>query len=118
MTTVNLSLSNSTFTYDGRDVNNIEIQMRGRGNQERVEIHELILKSPVAEARLDGVMDDWRALRYTMNVTSNVDLTQLSDTLQPGTTLRGAGNFSGTVKGEGDRIHPQRRDQVRRSGCG
>ena len=104
MTTVNLSLSNSTFTYDGRDVNNIEIQTRGRGNQERAEIHELILKSPVAEARLDGVMDDWRALRYTMNVTSNVDLTQLSDTLQPGTTLRGAGNFSGTIKGEGDQF--------------
>ena len=62
MTTVNLSLSNSTFTYDGRDVNNIEIQMRGRGNQERGD--SMSLKSPVAEARLDGVMDDWRALRY------------------------------------------------------
>src|SRR6185295_2225956 len=48
--------------------------------------------------------DDWRALRYTMNVTSSVDLTQLSDTLQTGTTLRGAGNFSGTITGEGDRF--------------
>lgn len=104
MTTVTLSASNSTFTYDGRDINNIDIQMRGRGNQERVEIQELILKSPVAEARMDGFMDDWRALRYTMNVTSTVDLTQLSDTLQPGATLRGAGNFAGTITGEGDQF--------------
>lgn len=104
MTTVNLSFSNSTFTYDERPINNIDVQARFRFNQDRAEIHELNLKSPVAEARLDGVMDDWRALRYEMNVTSTVDLTQLSDTLQPGTTLRGAGNFSGTVKGEGDQF--------------
>ena len=37
-----------------------------------------------------------------MNITSSVDLTQLSDLLQTGTTLRGAGNFAGTVTGEGD----------------
>src|SRR5215216_5075622 len=104
MTSVKLSLSNSTFTYDDRAVNNIEIQSRLRFNQERAEIHELILKSPVAEARMDGVMDDWRALRYTMNITSTVDLTQLSDTFQPGATLRGAGNFAGTVTGEGDQF--------------
>src|SRR5215216_2844523 len=102
MTTANLSIS--TFTYDERPINNIDIQARGRFNQEKAEFHELVLKSPVAEARLDGVMDDWRALHYQMNVTSTVDLTQLSDTLQSGTALRGAGNFSGTVTGEGDQF--------------
>ncbi len=102
MNTVNLSVSNSTFTYDGRAIDNIEVQARGRVNQTRAEIHELVLKSPVAEARLQGTMDDWRALRYQMNITSNVDLTQLSEVLQPGTTLRGTGNFAGVVSGEGD----------------
>ena len=38
MTTVNLSFSNSTFTYDGRDINNIDVQSRLRFNQERAEI--------------------------------------------------------------------------------
>ncbi len=104
MTSVQLALSNSTFTYDGRPINNIDIQAQGRFNQEKAEIHQLELKSPVAEAKMSGVLDDWRALRYTMNVTSSVDLTQLSDTLQAGTTLRGAGNFSGTITGEGDRF--------------
>ncbi|HKG96414.1 MAG TPA: hypothetical protein VKA97_01280, partial [Pyrinomonadaceae bacterium] len=104
MTSVNLTLSNSTFTYDDRTINNIEVEARTRINQQRAEIQELVLKSPVAEARLNGVMDDWRALRYQMNVTSTVDLTQLSDTLQSGTALRGAGNFAGTVTGEGDQF--------------
>jgi len=104
MNTVTLNLSNSSFTYDGRPINDIDVHARGRINQTRAEIQELVLKSPVAEARLEGVMDDWRALRYQMNVTSTVDLTQLSDTLQSGTTLRGAGNFTGTVTGEGDQF--------------
>src|SRR5687767_5276058 len=104
MNTVTMNSSNSTFTYDGRPVNNIDIHARGRVSQTRAEIQELVLKSPVAEARLTGVMDDWRALRYQMNVTSSVDLTQLSDVLQSGTTLRGAGNFAGTVTGEGDQF--------------
>ena len=101
---VTLGLSNSTFTYDGHPINNIDIQVRGRVNQTRAEIQELVLKSPVAEAHLQGTMDDWRALRYTMNITSTVDLTQISDTLQTSTTLRGVGNFSGTVTGDGDKF--------------
>ncbi len=104
MNTVTLALSNSTFTYDGRPINNIDLQARGRVNQTRAEIHELVLKSPVAEARLQGTMDDWRALRYQMNITSSVDLTQLSETLQASTTLRGSGSFSGAVTGEGDQF--------------
>jgi autotransporter translocation and assembly factor TamB len=103
MNTVTLALSNSTFTYDGRPVNNIDIQAHGRVNQTRAEIQELVLRSPVAEAHLTGVMDDWRALHYQMNITSSVDLTQLSDVLQAGTTLRGTGNFAGVVSGEGDK---------------
>src|SRR5678815_5804130 len=38
------------------------------------------------------------------SVTSSVDLTQLSETFQTDTTLRGAGNFAGTITGEGDQF--------------
>jgi translocation and assembly module TamB len=102
MNRVTLVLSNSTFVYDGRPVNNIDIELKARVNQTRAEVQELVLRSPVAEARLEGTMDDWRALRYQMKITSNVDLTQLSEVLQPGATLRGAGNFVGSVNGTGD----------------
>ncbi len=104
MNTVTLNLTDSNFTYDGRPVNDIDIHARGRVNQTRAEIHELVLKSPVAEARLTGTMDDWRALNYQMQITSSVDLTQLSDVVRPGPTLRGAGTFAGTVTGQGDQF--------------
>src|SRR5437660_7083005 len=97
MNTVTFASTNSTFVYDGRPVNNIDIDARGRINQTRAEIQDITLRSPVVEAHLQGVMDDWRALKYNFNVTSSVDLTQASDILQAGTTLRGAGNFVGTV---------------------
>ncbi|MEP6719703.1 MAG: translocation/assembly module TamB domain-containing protein [bacterium] len=99
---VTLSVSDSTFTYDGRPINNIDVKAQLRVNETRAEIQELVLRSPVAEARLSGIMDDWRALSYQMNITSSVDLTQLSDVLQSGTTLRGTGNFAGVVTGRGD----------------
>jgi translocation and assembly module TamB len=100
---ITFAVSNSTFTYDGRPVNNIDVQARMRMNETRAEIDELVLHSPVAEAHLQGTMDDWRAMHYQMNITSSVDLTQLSDVLQGNTTLRGTGNFAGKVSGEGDK---------------
>src|SRR5437773_2503221 len=103
MNTVALSATNSTFAYDGRPINNIGVEAHARINQTRAEIQDLTVRSPVAETHLQGVMDDWRALRYHLNVTSTVDLTQASDILQTGTALRGVGNFVGTISGEGSR---------------
>jgi translocation and assembly module TamB len=100
---VTFAVSNSTFTYDGRPVNNIDIRAELRVNETRAEIQELVLRSPVAEAHLSCTMDDWRALRYQLNITSSVDLTQLSDVLQSGASLRGTGSFAGVVSGEGDK---------------
>src|SRR6266478_2724330 len=62
MNTVTFASTNSSFVYDGRPVNNIDILARGRINQTRAEIQELTLLSPLGEARMQGVMDDWRAL--------------------------------------------------------
>ena len=81
--------------------------MQARVNETRAEIQKLVLKSPVAEATMEGTMDDWRALRYQMKITSSVDLTQLSDVMHSGTAMRGSGNFTGTVSGEGDKYKVQ-----------
>lgn len=103
MNTVTFSSTNSTFVYDGRPVNNIDIEAHGRVNETRAEIQDLTLRSPIAETHLQGVMDDWRNLKYRLNVTSTVDLTQTSEILQTRTALRGVGNFVGIVSGDGDR---------------
>ncbi|HEX8128829.1 MAG TPA: translocation/assembly module TamB domain-containing protein [Pyrinomonadaceae bacterium] len=104
MNRVWVALSDSTFTYDGKPIDKIDIEARARLNQTRAEIQELTLRSPVAEARLEGTMDDWRNLRYQLKVASTVDLTQISNTLQTATPLRGAGKFEGTIVGEGDKF--------------
>src|SRR5207249_4287150 len=103
MNTVVLSATNSTFAYDGRPINNIDIEAHARINQTRAEIQDLTVRSPVGDTHLQGVMDDWRALQYHFNVASTVDLTQASDMLQTGTALRGVGNFVGTISGKGSR---------------
>jgi len=102
MNRIDLWLSDSTFVYNGRPVERIDLELHARANQTRADIGELVLRSPVTEARLSGVMDDWRALRYRMQVNASVDLTQTSDVLRLETTMRGAGRFEGTVSGEGD----------------
>ncbi|HWS86543.1 MAG TPA: translocation/assembly module TamB domain-containing protein [Pyrinomonadaceae bacterium] len=103
MNLVEFASTGSTFTMNGRTVEPVDIKLSARANQVRADVSELILKSPVAEARLVGALDDWRALRYRMDVRADVDLTQTSDVLRLETTMRGAGRFEGKVEGEGDR---------------
>ncbi|HLM58058.1 MAG TPA: hypothetical protein VK422_18285, partial [Pyrinomonadaceae bacterium] len=98
-----LSLSDSTFTYQGRPVEQISLELKARADQVRADIRELVLRSPVTEARLSGTLDDWRNLRYRLNVNATTDLTRASDVLQLETTLRGGGRFEGVVTGEGDK---------------
>jgi translocation and assembly module TamB len=100
---IDLSLSGSTFALGGRTVAPIDIEAHARANQVRADISELVLRSPVAEARLSGSLDDWRKLSYQMQVNATVDLTQTSDVLQLETTMRGAGRFEGKVTGDGDK---------------
>ncbi len=98
---VDLFMSDSTFAVDGNKIEPIDVEAHARVNQTSAEIRELTLRSPVVESHLQGTLDDWRAGRYQLQVRSTVDLTQISDTFKPATPLRGAGEFIGTVKGEG-----------------
>jgi autotransporter translocation and assembly factor TamB len=100
---IDLWATDSTFAFEGRPVKPVDVELHARANQTSADIRELTLRSPVAEAHMSGTLDDWRALRYRMNVNANVDLTQTSDVLQLETTMRGAGRFDGTVSGEGDK---------------
>lgn len=103
MNTVSLSLTDSNFTYRDQTVTGIDISVKGRVDQTRAEIHELVLRSPLAEAQLNGTLDDWRNLRYRLDVVSTVDLTQASDLLRAATSVRGVGTFRGVISGEGSR---------------
>ncbi len=100
---IDLWATDSTFAFKDRPVKPVDVELHARANQTSADIRELTLRSPVAEARMSGTLDDWRALKYRMKVDADVDLTQTSDVLQLETTMRGAGRFDGTVSGEGDK---------------
>ena len=96
-----LAFSNASFSFDGQQIQGIALEARGSVNQTSARIDELILRSPVAEARATGVVEDWRAARYRLDLVSTVDLTRLSDLFGPEIALRGAGSFNGRIQGEG-----------------
>src|SRR5919107_2969719 len=100
---IDLWATDSTFAFEGRPVKPVNVELHARANQTSADIRELVLTSPLAEARLSGTLEDWRALRYRMKVNADVDLTQTYDVLRLETTMRGAGRFEGKVSGEGDR---------------
>lgn len=103
MNRITLKAAQSTLAFNGEKVEPIDIEARARVDQVKAEINEIVLRSPLAEARLEGVLDDWRALRYRLNITSSVDLSEVGRVLQSDAALRGAGQFAGTVEGEGTR---------------
>lgn len=100
-----LKSENSTFVYDGKPVDNISVTAKGKGDKQGAVIDELVLRSPIAESTLVGKIEDWRRLNYRFDIKSSVDLTQASDIFQMETAIRGAGNFKGTVSGEGSKYN-------------
>jgi translocation and assembly module TamB len=98
-----LKADNSTFVYDGEPVESISIAAKGTGDKNGAEIQEFILRSPIAESRMTGKIDDWQKLTYNFKINSTVDLTEASNVFRTETALRGVGNFNGTVTGEGSK---------------
>src|SRR2546423_909889 len=100
---VDLWMSDSTFTTSGHAVNPVDVELHARVNQVRADVSDLTLRSPIAEARMSGALDNWRALSYHLKGNATVDLTQTSDALRLETSVRGTGKLEGTLTGEGDK---------------
>ncbi len=98
----NFASSDSNFIYDESVVQPVDIRANGIVDKLGAEIANLKLTTPIGESNLSGTLTDWAALKYNLNIASTVDLTQTSNVFPIGTPLRGVGNFSGVVTGEGD----------------
>ncbi len=99
---VNFNSTDSQFTYDESKVAPITIQATGIVYNQGAEISSLKLTTPLGESNLTGTLTDWESPKYNLKIDSTVDLTQTSTVFPLGTSIRGIGNFSGTVTGEGD----------------
>ncbi|MDQ3323913.1 MAG: hypothetical protein M3525_15980, partial [Acidobacteriota bacterium] len=98
----NLTSTDSNFVYDESAVEQIDIRAEGIVDSYGAEVAEFKLTSPIGESTLSGKLTDWERLIYDFNIDSTVDLTQTSNIFPLGTAIRGVGNFSGHVTGEGD----------------
>ena len=97
-----LTSTNGNFIYDTKAVEKIDIRAVGIADNKGAEIQKLDIGTPLGEMALSGTLTDWAAPRYELDITSMVDLTQTSMTFATGTALRGVGNFTGHVSGQGE----------------
>ncbi|MCY7375709.1 MAG: translocation/assembly module TamB domain-containing protein [Pyrinomonadaceae bacterium] len=97
----NFNSTDSNFIYDESIVQPVDIRAAGIVDKLGAEINDLKLTTPLGESNLSGTLSDWAALKYNLNIASTVDLQQTASIFPLGTPLRGFGNFSGTVVGEG-----------------
>lgn len=97
-----LTSTDSNFIYDESKVEPVDIRAQGVFYNTGAEITNLSLTSPIGTSNLKGTIKDWESPKYDLQINSTVDLTQTSTVFPLGTPLRGFGNFSGTVTGEGE----------------
>lgn len=97
-----IASNDSTFVYDGRNLEKIDVKATGLAGRNGAEISQLRLTTPIGESTLNGALTDWAALKYDLNIESSVDLTQASTIFPLGTAIRGVGNFKGKVTGQGE----------------
>lgn len=97
-----LASDNSSFTYDSKSFESIGIRAKAAVDAMGADVESVDITSPVGTFAVNGRLDNWNSPKYTANITSTADLTQISTTLETATTLRGVGNFKGTLTGEGE----------------
>ncbi|MEP7148338.1 MAG: translocation/assembly module TamB domain-containing protein [Acidobacteriota bacterium] len=100
---IDFTSTDSHFVYDEHPLDNIDIRVRGVADRAGAEITELKIETPIGISSMSGTLADWAAPKYLLSIESTVDLTQTSNTFPLGASLRGVGNFKGTVSGEGER---------------
>jgi translocation and assembly module TamB len=100
---IDFTSTDSTFVYDEHPLEDVDIRARGIADRTGAEITELKIETPIGVSTMSGTLADWAAPKYSLNIESTVDLTQTSNTFPLGASLRGVGNFKGTVTGEGER---------------
>jgi translocation and assembly module TamB len=99
---IDFTSTDSTFVYDGHPLEDVSIRARGIADRTGAEVTELKIETPIGVSTMSGTLADWADPKYSLNIESTVDLTQTSNIFPLGASLRGVGNFKGTVTGQGE----------------
>lgn len=97
-----LAADKSSFSYEAKEFAEIGIRAKATVDALGADVERLDITSPVGSIALNGRVDNWNSPKYSANITSTADLTQISTTLETATAIRGVGNFKGTLTGEGE----------------
>lgn len=97
-----LTSTESSFAYEERAVENVDIRAVGVADDMGVEISRFELKTPLGEATLTGTLSDWALPKYAFDIIASANLAQAANIFSPGTALTGVGNFRGKLTGEGE----------------
>ncbi len=97
-----VSSSESNFVYDTRKLEPVDLRAQGVAGANGADITGLRIKTPVGESTLKGKVSDWSSPKYEFEIESTIDLTQTSATFELPTPVKGIGNFTGKVSGEGE----------------
>jgi translocation and assembly module TamB len=97
-----LFLNDSSFSYDGKKIESISLETKGKADEKGAEVEHLKIKSPTFTVTLTGKIEDWQNFKYNFDANADLDLTQLGNIFAPETGLNGIGIFKGKVTGEGE----------------
>jgi len=96
-----LASTDSNFVYQQNRFEQIDVKAVGIADKGGAEIHEFSLNRARGDDCI-GNADRLADVKYDLNVTSSVDLTQAATILPNGTQVVGVANFKGRVTGQGE----------------
>ncbi|MGH9938316.1 MAG: hypothetical protein ACREAM_18895, partial [Blastocatellia bacterium] len=98
-----LTSGQGSLVYNNHEMAIESVEFIGRVMESGADIERLTLRSPVAEATVSGRLDDWRSLRYQLDMQARAKIEEVLALFAPKLSLKGAASFDGRIEGEGAR---------------
>lgn len=97
-----LAADDAFLAYEQKKIEDIDIRAKGVIDANGAEIEDLSVNSSAGDAKIVGRIDGWESLNYDLKMDSTIDLTRTTDVFPLGTPVKGIGNFSGKISGQGE----------------
>ena len=91
----------STFVFDGRDVNDIALDLEAVLKPEGARVESLEIDSGIVTARFSGDLKSWRDFDYALDGAANIKLREAAAVFAPDFKLGGTAQINGKLEGRG-----------------
>ncbi len=97
-----LTASTGSLSYEGRSTPIEKLTANAKINDSGAEIESLKLVSGLGEISASGKLEEWKALRYGLDVDAQTDLVEVLRVFAPNVKMKGRANARGRVEGTTD----------------